>query len=121
MAIRKSSLHTNYLRLLAFQFPGEPIKAWVIKDKTQVGNYHDQYDTIMELREVIHQYDVYIIIHASYCYIVIGIEAERQVDHVAYLEFEGTEYHGATTIEQIYDACVAAVNFIQRHEIEKVN
>ena len=51
MNLSNKTLHKNYLLLLRFQHPGEPIKKWVEEDEDHVGNYHNDIQWIWPVIE----------------------------------------------------------------------
>ncbi len=49
MNYNQKELHDNFIVLHDFLHKDEPIKGWVRSDERYNGNYHDDYDTIMEI------------------------------------------------------------------------
>lgn len=42
-----TELHNNFIKILKFQYPNEPIKQWVLDDENRIGNYHQNWDELM--------------------------------------------------------------------------
>jgi hypothetical protein len=51
-------IHKQYMLILEFLYPNEPIKQWVRDDITQLGSYHNDWNSFMKLaRKLKDDYD----------------------------------------------------------------
>lgn len=68
-------LHDNYIKILKFEHPEEPIKKWVIDHPSYIGEYHSSWEHLMPIVEKIESLNLII----------------REVEHEFWVDIYGTE------------------------------
>lgn len=92
----KQELHQNFILIHKFQYPDEPIKQWVLENEDYNGNYHDNWEMLME--------------------VVRTIASEKKMSLVDVLSYFQNEYLDGelNTPSQLYYAVVKEIASIKK-------
>lgn len=97
-------LKANWILILQFLHPNEPIKAWCLTSD-EIGHYHDEWDWLMPLWNAVNKSNYSIIIYPDYCYLID--DDGMQIN---------SDYYSKTIEMSIYLACVDAIKLINKQK-----
>jgi len=112
-------LHKNYILIHKFRYPDEPMKQWVVEDETSIGQYHNDWNELMEVVDKIESlgYD------SGICGVVIKNEKLTEILFAPQVKSNTIEVHTRTRKSKIMATYEAVVMWIELHgeEILRAN
>jgi hypothetical protein len=104
----KKTLHNNFILIHEFMHPNEPIKGWVRNDKDYTGNFHDQWDLLMDLVEKIEDIEGGKYDFSIYSDPTAAISDWKAQEDIIVVNDANTK------IEAVYFACVEFIKWLNK-------